>query len=70
METDPALAKILHSLQETDKEDIVQEERARRKAARQSRVDADLEAMDIDVGGVSGLIKITFQTVPFWFIFS
>ena len=53
MANDPELVKILKALHETDKEDIVQEERARRQAARQSRVDADVEAMDVDVGGVS-----------------
>ena len=53
MSSDLDLAKILAALQETDKEDIVQEERARRKAARQSRVDADLEPMETDEGGVS-----------------
>ena len=53
MSSDADLTKILASLQETDKEDIVQEERARRQAARQSRVDADLEPMDTDEGGVS-----------------
>ena len=53
MANDSELVKILIALQETDKEDIVQEERARRQAARQSRVDADIEATDVDVGGVS-----------------
>lgn len=53
MSSDADLTKILQALQETDKEDIVQEERARRQAARQSRVDADLEPMDTDEGGVS-----------------
>ncbi|KAK2163706.1 hypothetical protein LSH36_75g12085 [Paralvinella palmiformis] len=51
MANDSELVKILIALQETDKEDIVQEERARRQAARQSRVDADIEATDVDVGG-------------------
>ena len=57
MSGDAELAQILRALQETEKEDIVQEERARLHAARQSRVDADLEAMDVEessAGGVSG----------------
>lgn len=45
MSADPDLAQILRALQETEKEDIVQEERARRDAARKSQVDA---AMDVD----------------------
>ena len=54
MEQEPDLAWILKALRETEREDIVQEERARRQAARQSRVEADLDAMDMDTdqGGV------------------
>ena len=48
MSSDPELLKILRSLKETDKEDIVQEERARRQAARQSRVDANLEDVPVE----------------------
>ncbi|XP_023931317.1 U5 small nuclear ribonucleoprotein 200 kDa helicase-like [Lingula anatina] len=48
MSSDANLSKILHTLQETDKEDLVREERERRQAKRQTRVDADLEAMDTD----------------------
>ena len=48
MSSDPELAKYLHALGATDKEDIVSEERARRQQARQSRVAADIEAMDTD----------------------
>nr|KAG5691791.1 hypothetical protein BaRGS_003187 [Batillaria attramentaria] len=48
MESDQELARILHSLQETEQDDLVTEERARRQQARQSRVAADLEAMDVD----------------------
>ena len=48
MSSDAELSQYLHALQETDREDLVMEERARRQAKRQSRVDADLEAMDVD----------------------
>ena len=48
MSSEPELLKILRALKETDKEDIVQEERARRQAARQSRVDANLEDMPVE----------------------
>ena len=48
MKQDPDLATILQALTDTDKEDLVREERARKAAARQSRVDADLDAMDTD----------------------
>lgn len=55
MKNDPELAQILRSLRETGKEDIVQEERARRHATRKSRVDIDLEHVAADEGvGVSG----------------
>lgn len=53
MQGDSELYKILRSLHETDKEDIVQEERARRQAVRKSRLETDLEAMDVDESGVS-----------------
>jgi len=52
MESDAELVKILRQLQETDKEDIVHEERERRQAARKSRVEMDLDAMDTDDAGV------------------
>ena len=52
MRSDNDLSQILNALEETEKEDMVQEERARRHAARQSRVAADLESMDVDEGGV------------------
>jgi len=48
MEADAELADILKSLQATDQEDLVGEERTRKLQARQSRVAADIEAMDID----------------------
>uniref|UniRef100_A0AAY4EQZ5 Helicase ATP-binding domain-containing protein n=1 Tax=Denticeps clupeoides TaxID=299321 RepID=A0AAY4EQZ5_9TELE len=50
MESDPDLSKVLYQLQETEKEDIIREERSRRERARKNRVDNDLEAMDIDHG--------------------
>ena len=43
MASDGELRKILRALKDTSKEDIVKEERERRQAARQSRVDANLE---------------------------
>ncbi|XP_010788399.1 U5 small nuclear ribonucleoprotein 200 kDa helicase [Notothenia coriiceps] len=49
MESDLELSKILYQLQETEKEDIIREERSRRERLRKSRVD-DMEAMDIDHG--------------------
>uniref|UniRef100_A0A665VBJ4 Helicase ATP-binding domain-containing protein n=1 Tax=Echeneis naucrates TaxID=173247 RepID=A0A665VBJ4_ECHNA len=49
MESDQELSKILYQLQETEKEDIIREERSRRERVRKSRVD-DLEAMDIEHG--------------------
>uniref|UniRef100_A0A8C4EFE0 U5 small nuclear ribonucleoprotein 200 kDa helicase n=1 Tax=Dicentrarchus labrax TaxID=13489 RepID=A0A8C4EFE0_DICLA len=49
MESDQELSKILYQLQETEKEDIIREERSRRERVRKSRVD-DMEAMDIDHG--------------------
>jgi hypothetical protein len=52
MESDGELLKILRKLQETDKEDIVTEERQRRQAARKTRVEADLDTMDVDDAGV------------------
>ncbi|KAI8793415.1 U5 small nuclear ribonucleoprotein 200 kDa helicase [Biomphalaria glabrata] len=48
MSNDPELSIILKSLKATDQDDIVSEERARRQQARQSRVAADIEAMDVD----------------------
>ncbi|CAH1258041.1 SNRNP200 [Branchiostoma lanceolatum] len=48
MESDTELAAILHALQEEEKGDLVQEERARRAAARQTRVEGELEAMQVD----------------------
>lgn len=50
MESSPELLKILRALMETDKEDVIQEERARRQAARKSRVDADIETGVDDTG--------------------
>uniref|UniRef100_A0A7N8WJR1 Small nuclear ribonucleoprotein U5 subunit 200 n=1 Tax=Mastacembelus armatus TaxID=205130 RepID=A0A7N8WJR1_9TELE len=49
MESDQELSKILYQLQETEKEDIIREERSRRERVRKSRVD-DMESMDIDHG--------------------
>uniref|UniRef100_A0A8C6PL52 Small nuclear ribonucleoprotein U5 subunit 200 n=1 Tax=Nothobranchius furzeri TaxID=105023 RepID=A0A8C6PL52_NOTFU len=49
MESDQELSKILYQLQETEKEDIIREERSRRERVRKSRVD-DLESMDIGHG--------------------
>ncbi|KAK6185571.1 hypothetical protein SNE40_007775 [Patella caerulea] len=48
MMSDAELRLILATLQETERDDIVSEERARRQQARQTRVAADIEAMDVD----------------------
>lgn len=48
MEGDPELSDILRQLQATDQEDLVGEERTRKLQARQSKVAADIEAMDVD----------------------
>ncbi|XP_019626472.1 PREDICTED: U5 small nuclear ribonucleoprotein 200 kDa helicase-like [Branchiostoma belcheri] len=48
MESDAELSAILQALQEEEKGDLVQEERARRAAARQTRVEGELEAMQVD----------------------
>ncbi|KAK3540085.1 hypothetical protein QTP70_025649, partial [Hemibagrus guttatus] len=50
MEADQDLSQVLYQLQETEKEDIIREERSRRERVRKSRVDSDLESMDIDHG--------------------
>uniref|UniRef100_A0A8C9Z2Q8 Small nuclear ribonucleoprotein 200 (U5) n=1 Tax=Sander lucioperca TaxID=283035 RepID=A0A8C9Z2Q8_SANLU len=47
MESDQELSKILYQLQETEKEDIIREERSRRERLRKSRAD---DAMDTDHG--------------------
>ena len=54
MTSDPELAGYLRALGATDKEDLVSEERSRRQQARQSRVAADIEAMDVDQSQVWG----------------
>ena len=48
MSSDSELSQYLQALASTDKEDIVSGEVARKQQARQSRVAADLEAMDVD----------------------
>ncbi|GAB6023297.1 hypothetical protein CHUAL_008104 [Chamberlinius hualienensis] len=48
MLSDIQLSKIYHMLENTEADDIVQEERERRAQTRQARVDADLDAMEID----------------------
>ncbi|MGH0174302.1 UNVERIFIED_CONTAM: hypothetical protein FKN15_070957 [Acipenser sinensis] len=53
MESDPELSKVLYQLQETEKEDIIREERSRRERVRKSRMDNDLEAVDMDQQGES-----------------
>ncbi|KAG5281442.1 hypothetical protein AALO_G00072250 [Alosa alosa] len=49
MEADQDLSRVLYQLQETEKEDIIREERSRRERVRKSRVD-DMESMDVDHG--------------------
>uniref|UniRef100_A0A452IF50 Helicase ATP-binding domain-containing protein n=1 Tax=Gopherus agassizii TaxID=38772 RepID=A0A452IF50_9SAUR len=51
MESDPELSKFLYQLHETEKEDLIREERSRRERVRQSRMDTNLETMDLDQGG-------------------
>lgn len=60
MESDGELLKILRKLQETDKEDIVSEERQRRQTARKARVETDLDTRDIDDAGVS-IVMCSFR---------
>ncbi|KAM9313363.1 U5 small nuclear ribonucleoprotein 200 kDa helicase [Gastrophryne carolinensis] len=50
MEGDSELSKYLYQLQETEKEDLIREEHKRRERVRQSRVDTDLESMELDQG--------------------
>uniref|UniRef100_A0A8C5MFJ8 U5 small nuclear ribonucleoprotein 200 kDa helicase n=1 Tax=Leptobrachium leishanense TaxID=445787 RepID=A0A8C5MFJ8_9ANUR len=50
MDSDPELSKYLYQLHETEKEDLIREERTRRERVRQSRVDTDLESMELDQG--------------------
>lgn len=48
MSSDPDLASILHALTETEQEDLIQEERARKAANRKARIAADLDAIESD----------------------
>ncbi|RMX47508.1 hypothetical protein pdam_00002126 [Pocillopora damicornis] len=48
MSADPDLASILHALTETEQEDLIQEERARKAANRKARIAADLDAFESD----------------------
>ena len=66
MEADAELSRILHTLQETDQDDLVTEERTRRQQARQSRVAADLETMDVDedVVRLCVLLTHTLSVIP------
>ncbi|KAH8028503.1 hypothetical protein HPB51_017598 [Rhipicephalus microplus] len=52
MQADPELERILRQLENTEKDDMVQEERERRAQARQARVNAELEPMDMDEDSV------------------
>uniref|UniRef100_A0A663NDY7 U5 small nuclear ribonucleoprotein 200 kDa helicase n=1 Tax=Athene cunicularia TaxID=194338 RepID=A0A663NDY7_ATHCN len=58
MEADPELSKFLYQLHETEKEDLIREERSRRERVRQSRMDTDLETMDLDQGGEVKLFEV------------
>ncbi|XP_062366763.1 U5 small nuclear ribonucleoprotein 200 kDa helicase isoform X1 [Cinclus cinclus] len=51
MEADPELSKFLYQLHETEKEDLIREERSRRERVRQSRMDTDLESLDLEQAG-------------------
>jgi pre-mRNA-splicing helicase BRR2 len=49
MRSDAYLSTLLDQLNETEKDNLIQEERERRQAARKSRIAADLEStMDVD----------------------
>ncbi|XP_028391652.1 U5 small nuclear ribonucleoprotein 200 kDa helicase-like [Dendronephthya gigantea] len=64
MEIDPDLAPILHALTESVEEDLIQEERSRKKAARNARVAANLaevESSRIGVRNVLDLEELTFK---------
>ncbi|CAB3996101.1 U5 small nuclear ribonucleo 200 kDa helicase, partial [Paramuricea clavata] len=64
MEIDPDLAPILHALTESVEEDLIQEERSRKKAARNARVAANLaeiESSRIGVRNVLDLDDLTFK---------
>lgn len=65
MESSPELHKILRALMETDKEDVIQEERARRQAARKSRVDADIETGVDDTGALDSMNLIDLDELVF-----
>jgi pre-mRNA-splicing helicase BRR2 len=60
MTSDTELSGYLRALGATDKEDLVTEERTRRQQVRQSRVAADIEAMDVDQSQVcEGGLQVT-----------
>ncbi|XP_046850049.1 U5 small nuclear ribonucleoprotein 200 kDa helicase-like [Xenia sp. Carnegie-2017] len=64
MENDPELAQILHALTESVEEDLIQEERSRKKAARNARVAANLaeiESARIGVRNVLDLDELAFK---------
>ena len=58
MAEDSELAVYLRALQETEREDLVTQERDRREKNRKSKVEAHLEGMDLDGGEVGG-VRIT-----------
>ena len=68
MASDGELRKILRALKDTSKEDIVKEERERRQAARQSRVDANLE--DVPFHGEDARVRIFLLLVEYSVFFS
>lgn len=61
MSSDGELAVYLRALEETDKEDLVTEERERRRAKRESRVEADLDGMDIDDDETTGVCQLAMH---------
>ena len=65
MTKDGQLLKILKALQETEREDIIVEERSRRQAVRQSRVE-NLEAMEVDGrGGLEAAKVVDLEDLAF-----
>ena len=66
MSSDTSLAPYLAALQEMDRDDLVVEERQRRRDQRQSRIEADIESMDVDdQGALSSTNAIDLEDIVF-----
>jgi len=69
MKKDPDTHRILKALSKIEGEDLVQEELARKAAARKSRVDADLDAEDASQQEKKAVRKqalFPFNSIIFW----